>query len=478
MGFTQGLSGLRASSTSLDVIGNNIANASTVGFKMAQAQFADLYANSMHTVSANQVGIGVSVTRVQQQFTQGNVTPSANALDVAINGNGFFRFSDNGSIVYSRNGQLELTKDGYLVNAAGHRLTGYNVDATGVIQAGAALPIQISNEDIAPNITTNITSLLNLDSRDEMVDTASHPFDVNDPLSYNSATAIDVYDSLGNMHVLQTYYVRISNDSPSQWAVYGYTDGTYVDATGSTTEAGKVGIDRAATAEVLGSDAKISQDTDPMAPNYDTGVPAGTVLDPGTAANGYRPAQAAATYDIHPLGILEFDPYGKPTAGSDTIMSVTIPGINGAADMTPTIDFKGTTQYGSTFSVNDNQQDGYSSGRLTGFSMDEFGYIQGRYTNGETRALGQVVLTYFKNPNGLGAIGDNEWIETTASGAPVTGTPLSGPLGALKSYAIEESNVDLTEELVNMITAQRVYQANAQTIKTEDQIMNTLVNLR
>lgn len=449
MGFGQGLSGLKAAATSLDVIGNNIANASTVGFKAARAQFSDLYALTMHTAAANQVGIGTMVMRVQQQFIQGNVTPTDNALDIAINGNGFFRFSDQGTIVYSRNGQLEMTKDGYLVNGAGHKLTGYPVYENGELANGAPVEIQIPQEDLPPKITTKVDMLLNLDSRSDPVTTT--PFDPTDPTSYTDATAIDVYDSLGNMHVLQTYYVKVGPDKGQQgngtWAVYAFTDGYVVNDT----------------------------------------------IPPRTTAGG----------DPIPLGFLEFNEYGQPLGAyaSDVngnisykhptlgFPNLNIPGINGAANIpdpgaTPQpikdilLDYSGTSQYGSIFSVNDNQQDGYASGRLQGFSVDDYGYILGSYSNGKSRILGQVVLTNFRNPNGLAPIGDNEWVETLESGAPITGTPLSGPLGGLKSYSQEDSNVDLTEQLVEMITAQRVYQANAETIQTQDQIMQTLVNLR
>lgn len=456
MGFAQGLSGLKASATSLDVIGNNIANASTVGFKAARAQFSDLYALTMHTAAANQVGIGTMVMRVQQQFIQGNVTPTENAMDIAINGNGFFRFSDQGTIVYSRNGQLEMTKDGYLVNGAKHKLTGYPVYENGELANGAPVEIQIPQEDLKPKITTKVDVLLNLDSRNDPVRTT--PFDPTDPSSYTDATAIDVYDSLGNMHVLQTYYVKVGPDKGVQgnglWAIYGFTDGYVVND-------------------------KIDESLIP---------PQGERTKAGTPK---------------PLGFLEFDSYGTPVGaykanedgdkgekipGGISGFELAIPGINGAANIPdPTkvpevlnikLDYSGTSQYGSVFSVNDNQQDGYSSGRLQGFSVDDYGYIMGRYSNSETRILGRVVLTNFRNPNGLAPIGDNEWVETMESGAPITGTPLSGALGGLKSYSQEESNVDLTEQLVEMITAQRVYQANAETIQTQDQIMQTLVNLR
>ncbi|MDL2284688.1 flagellar hook protein FlgE [Oxalobacter sp. OttesenSCG-928-P03] len=440
MGFQQGLSGLKAASTSLDVIGNNIANASTVGFKQSTAQFSDIYALSMHTAAANQVGIGVSVMRVQQQFTQGNVTPSSQALDLAINGNGFFRFTDElGSVVYSRNGQLELTKEGYLVNGANHRLTGYMADDQGNIIPGAEQVIQLTMEYIDPKITNNVTSLLNFDSR-EAVPSAT-PFSINNPESFNHATAIDVYDSLGNMHVLQTFYVREGPDlgagiTESRWAVYAYVDGNYVDAAGNhSPDAGTVAplgyLD-------FGAD----------------GLPIGALDASGAELDGYGTDQAVLA------------------------LTVGVPAINGANAFSPKIDFSGTTQYGSNFAVNDNQQDGYASGRLTGFTVDDYGYVMGRYTNGETKTLAQICLVSFKNPNGLAPIGDNEWVETRESGAPIVGEPLTGMLGSINGYAIEESNVDLTEELVDMIVAQRVYQANAQTIKTEDQIMQTLVNLR
>ena len=427
MGFQQGLSGLRASSTSLDVIGNNIANASTVGFKAAHAQFSDIYARTMHTAAANQVGIGTMVMRVQQQFTQGNMAPSANSLDLAINGNGFFRFSDKGTILYSRNGQLELTKDGYLVNGVGHRLTGYMVAENGTLIPGAPVDIQLGTEMIDPNSTTSVMTVLNLDSREFPID-ASIDFDPTDAASYNHATAIDVYDSLGNMHVLQLYYRKTAPPAGGmgngQWDVYAvrpYWDENLVPP---------------------GPNPGYIPDVDPPIP----------VLD------------------------LEFDRAGIPVSG----MSVpfTIPGINGANDIDLVFDLAGTTQFGSRFAVSDNQQNGYAPGNLTGFSVDDYGFVLGRYSNGQTRILAQVMLTHFRNPNGLASIGDNEWAETMESGAPINGTPLSGPFGSVRAYYVEESNVDLTHQLIEMIIAQRVYQANAQTIKTQDQIMQTLVNLR
>jgi flagellar hook protein FlgE len=143
-----------------------------------------------------------------------------------------------------------------------------------------------------------------------------------------------------------------------------------------------------------------------------------------------------------------------------------------------TFDLTGTTQYGASFGVNNLTQDGFTSGRLAGFNVSDEGIVVGRYTNGISRNLAQVVLADFRNSQGLKPLGGNQWEETSESGLAIVGAPNTGPLGVLQSAAVEDSNVDLTEELVNMITAQRVYQANAQTIKTQDQVLQTLVNLR
>lgn len=404
MSFQQGLSGLNAASKSLEVIGNNVANAGTVGFKQSQAQFADVYASSLTGSGASQVGIGTKVAQVAQQFTQGNITASNNPLDIAINGGGFFRLSDNGAVTYSRNGQFQLDKSGYIVNANGSRLTGYTVNAAGVLSTGAPADLMINTSDIAPKVTTTANAVLNLDSGSAIPTTT--PFSISDPTSYNNATSVSVYDSLGNSHTLQTFYVKTAANT---WDVYASSDGVAISAA--------------------------------------------------------------------PVGNLVFGTDGALLSGSPVAISV--PATTGAATpFTVSVDYAGTTQYGATFSVNSLKQDGYASGKLNGFNTSGDGTIVGRYTNGQSAVLGQVVLSNFTNPNGLQPLGNNVWAETATSGAPLVGTPGSGPLGVLQSSATEESNVDLTAELVNMITAQRNYQANAQTIKTQDQILQTLVNLR
>lgn len=410
MGFQQGLSGLNAASKSLDVIGNNVSNANTVGFKESQAQFADVYANSLTGAGASQIGIGTKVAVVAQQFTQGNISASNNPLDVAINGGGFFRMSNNGTITYARNGQFQLDKSGYIINATGARLTGYTANANGVLSTGAPADLNINTSDLTPQTTTKVKAVLNLDSGSTVPVTT--PFNMADPTTYNSSTAVSVYDSLGNAHTLQTFYVKTGANA---WNVYAANDGVPI---------------------------------------------------------GYVPPAAPV-----PVGSLAFATDGSLIPAPPFAVPLTV-GTGATSPFTVSVDYTGTSQYGSAFSVNALKQDGYTSGRLAGFSISADGTIVGRYTNGQSATLGQVVLANFTNPNGLQSLGNNLWTDTAASGPALVGTPNSGSLGVLQSSAVEDSNVDLTAELVNMITAQRNYQANAQTIKTQDQVLQTLVNLR
>jgi flagellar hook protein FlgE len=408
MSFQQGLSGLNAASKNLEVIGNNVANASTVGFKQSRAEFADVYANSLTGSGASQIGIGTKLATVAQQFTQGNISSTSNSLDVAINGGGFFRMSNNGAITYTRNGQFQMDKDGYIVNASNDRVTGYTASSTGVLSTGSPAEININTADIPPVVSTEVTGTLNLDSTKTALTAAG--FDPNDPTTYHNSTAITVYDSLGNQHALQSYFVKTGSGT---WNVYNTVDGV------STTV-----------------------------------LPAPTATMTFTGS-GTAPTSVPATPTVS----------FTPTTGATGPQSIAL-------------DYSNSTQFGSAFSVTSPTQDGYSSGILAGFNISKNGEIIGRYTNGQSQTLGQVVLANFTNPNGLQQLGNNSWSESASSGPAVVGAPTTGGLGVLQSSAVEDSNTDLTAELVNMITAQRVYQANAQTIKTQDQVLQTLVNLR
>ncbi|OHC82425.1 MAG: flagellar hook protein FlgE, partial [Sideroxydans sp. RIFOXYB12_FULL_59_6] len=228
MSFQQGLSGLNASAKHLDTIGNNVANANTIGFKQSQAQFADLYATSLAGSGAVQVGTGVKIANVAQQFTQGNITNTSNSMDTAISGQGFFRMVDqNGGISYSRNGQFQLDKNGYIVNSQGHQVSGY-MATNGIITAAQPVPIQIIAADLTPKATSKIALGLNLDQR--MALPTITPFDPNNPQSYNSSTSLTVYDSQGASHVASMYFAKTA---PNTWSSYLTVDGNQVPAAGT-----------------------------------------------------------------------------------------------------------------------------------------------------------------------------------------------------------------------------------------------------
>ena len=419
MGFQQGLSGLNASSKNLDVIGNNIANANTYGAKVSRAEFADVYASALGGTE-NAVGVGTTVAAVAQQFTQGNITTTDNPLDLAINGTGFFEVSSaGGAISYSRNGAFKVDDSGYIVNDQQQRLMGYPADATGTVIPGSAKALQMPTAGITPATTTQVTMEMNLDSRSATtLPSSGSPIDFSDPTTYNNATSQTVYDAKGQDVSLTYYFQKAGNDS---WNVYVAANGLAVATSGGNP------------------------------------APSTTITFP---TNGGSPTA--------PVGTVAVDiPSVTNSAGATTVP------ITGVA-----LDLSGATEYGSGFGVTNLKQDGYASGQLIGVQVDASGVIDAQYSNGQTKPAGQLELANFRNPQGLQPTGGNSWIQSVASGAPIVGVPGSGNLGVLQAGALEESNVDLSSELVNMITAQRDYQANAQTIKTEDQIMQTIVNLR
>ena len=420
MSFQQGLSGLNATNKHLEIIGNNIANSNTFGAKVSRAEFADMYAASLNGTGANNVGIGVNLQSVSQQFTQGNITTTQNPMDLAINGPGFFQVTDGRNpVTYSRNGQFKVDREGFIVNNNGDKLVGYMADANGVILPGAAVPLQLPTSGIAPEQTTRIDVEMNLDARLAVTAPAAAPLvDFQDPTTFNNATSLTVYDAKGQDIALTYYFQKSATDV---WNVYA-------TANGST---------------VLGTDA------DPQ--------PIATVT---YAADGSGPTSLA--------GPIVFD----IPASTNAVGAVTLP-LTGLE-----FNLGQTTQYGSPYGVTDMSQDGFSAGMLTTLAVEYDGTVMARYSNGESKPAGQIELATFRNPQGLQPLGGNGWGATVAAGDPVLGVPSQGSLGILQAGALEESNIDLTGELVAMITAQRTYQANAQTIKTQDQVLQTLVNLR
>ena len=425
MGFAQGVSGLTAAAANLDVIGNNISNSGTVGYKSASVQFANVYAGSA-------LGLGTKIAGVFQDFSPGAVQTSTKPLDVAIiNGDGFFRLTNPvGEISYSRNGQFDVDKNGYVVNAGGLRLTGYEVGANGALAGGSPVALKLSLAPMTPVATQNITAQFNIDARAKVP--ATTPFKASDSTTYNYSNSVTMFDSLGNSHELSTFFVKTATNS---WATYATADGWPLDAGG----------------------AKVAA----VAP----------ATTPPSAING---GTALTT------GVLGFTATGTLTGA--TPVKININGLdfnNGASVMNVAVDITGTTQFGVANDVRKMIPDGYATGLLTTLAVNKDGTITGKYSNQQATTLGQIVLSSFVNQNGLQTKGDNVWAETATSGPPLTGTPGSGSkLGALVGGATEASNVDLTSELVNLIIAQRTYQANAQTVKTQDQVVQTLMNMR
>lgn len=421
MAFSQAVSGLNAAATNLDVIGNNIANSATYGFKSGSVSFADMFAGS-------KVGLGVKVAGITQDFGDGTTTNTGRGLDVAISQNGFFRMVDtNGSVYYSRNGQFKLDQNRNLVNMQGMQLTGYPATGTPpTIQEGAnPVGLSIPNTLMAAKLTSQASMQINLNSSDKVPDIKT--FDATNSASYNKKGSITVYDTLGNSHDMNVFYVKTADN---KWDVY--TQDSSV-AGSKAIRAGAVNFNENGTID---------------------GVSLADATNPGNPALD--------------------DPSSNPPQ-----FSITTGALNGADPVKFDFSLLNSMQQntGSNNIVAANQN-GYKPGDLVSYQINEDGTVVGNYSNEQNQLLGQIVLSNFANPEGLSSEGNNVWAATNASGVALLGTAGSGNFGTLTNGALEASNVDLSKELVNMIVAQRNYQSNAQTIKTQDQILNTLVNLR
>ncbi len=493
MSFNIGLSGLRAATSDLNVTGNNIANAGTAGFKQSRAEFADLYASSMLSSGSNPIGSGVLLSDVSQLFSQGNINYTQNSLDLAINGSGFFRTSNNGDISYTRAGYFGTDREGFIVNNFGHNLQGYGVDANGNLQNGIIGNLKIETASQAPRSTSTITQPFNLNStesvpvlRQSAYDTAyqtafngvllpgnpnptpaeiaaataaatpaelaaanaagatagttaaNASFNPADPTSYNRSTSVNIYDAQGNAHSFTQYFVKTGANN---WDVKILVDGR-----------------------------------NPLDPTSTQALSAGVTFDASGKMQAIDPANLSAGLTVAPDGSINMNGW-VPAAPTNAEGTTWAP--NGsAASAAIKFDFRGSTQFNSTFSVAKVVQDGYSTGELAGLEIDETGVLFARYTNGQTKVQGQLVLANFANMQGLTPVGKTAWVQSSESGEPVIGTPKSGTLGTLQAGALEDSNVELSDQLVNLIVAQRNYQANAKTIETESAITQTIINLR
>jgi flagellar hook protein FlgE len=422
MSFQTGLSGLNASAKNLDVIGNNIANSNTVGAKSSRAEFAAVVASAIGPSGGGGAaggGIGVEVSTVSQQFSQGTINITGNNLDCAINGGGFFELTlKDGSAAYTRDGQFKLDSKGNLITNSGASVMGFTTDVSGNTTSTSISPLVVpTGAPIAANATTAVTAQFNLDARAAIA--TPMPIAVGTPIvpPYTTyGTTMNGFDSQGVIVPIKLYFIKTDVDS---WDIY---------------------------------------DGDPAAAAPDTG---------------------------NNLGALGFDSSGNidPAVVTGPLiltLKSTNPnmGLNGDGTFDVELDVSKATQYGTSFAISDLTQDGYTAGTLTGISISEQGVITTRYSNGQSQATGQIALADFRNVQGLKPVGQGNWVESTTSGQPIQGAPGQGNFGTINSGSLESSNVDLTAELVAMMTAQRDYQANAQTIKTQDTVLQTLVNLR
>ena len=418
MPFNIALSGLNAASTDLEVTGNNIANAATNGFKESRAEFADVYANSIVDNSNTAAGGGVRVSRIAQQFAQGSVDFTSSSLDLAITGEGFFVLEDtDGTQFFTRAGAYSADRNGFVVNHADQRLQVYPavVGSNGQTTFNTGVLSDLQ----LPTTPSSPQATQNVTAGLNLdanlpIVAAATPFDPTDSDTYNSSTSTSVYDSLGNAHTATFYFRRQNPATANTWDSYLFVDNTQVQFGGANN-------------------------------------PAPLTFD----ANGAMIAPAG--------GIVTMDAFD--------------PG-NGAAPINLALDYAQSTQFGAGFAVNNLSQDGFSSGRLAGVSIDGEGVVFARYTNGTSSSVGKVALAKFNNSQGLNQVGDTNWAETFASGSGQLGEAGTSSFGQIQSGALESSNVDIAEQLVNLITAQRNFQANAEVISTADTITQTIINIR
>lgn len=393
MSYEIAATGLNAVNEQLDGISNNIANAGTVGYKSMTTEFSAMYAGSQ--------AMGVSVAGTAQSISRGgSMVSTGNALDMAINNDGFFVTCDSaGNVSYTRAGSFHTDKDGYIVNSTGDYLQGYPVDESGTLQTGTVTDLQIQTGNIPASATDSMTFTANFCAEDAAIDTAAVPFDPTNVESYNDSYTTTVYDSLGNEHSVAQYFTKTADNT---WEVHYSFDG------------------------------EVQSTTTP----------------------------------------LTFDASGQLVSpASPTPMTFEAPG---AEDITMTFDYSACTQYGSEFAVATNAANGYASAQQNGVQVDPDGKVYATYSNGERMLQGQVVLATFPNENGLEAVSGTAWVQTGESGTPLLGVPGEGSCGTLSTGMLESSNVDITGELVELMTAQRNYQANTKVISASSELDQAL----
>ena len=422
MSFATSFSGLQAAQTDLSTISHNLANVVTNGFKKSRSEFADVIASNVALNPTQAIGSGTVVKANRQQFSQGSLVQTQSTLDLAISGDGFFATKqklDSSAVNYTRNGSFLVSASRYIVDSQGGLLQGYPVDGSGAVISSAlnsVISVRLPATSGTPVATSAVAVAVNLPAATTLPTVAT--FDRFNPASYNQSVATTVYDSEGKARTLTTYYRRdtvATVASPtSNWSAFSYVGDQQMAVGGSTN-------------------------------------PATLIFDNG----------GILTSPLAPITFDSFTPSGSPTSQS---LSLSFSAA--------------TRQLAGAFNVISKTQDGVAVGELQGVTVDAEGFIRASFSNGESQILAKVALANFANPSGLRQLGNSYWSSTGLSGEPLFGEASINGFGGLLGGTIERSNVDTTEELVGLITAQRNFQANAKALDTANQLSQTIFNIR
>ena len=459
MSFNIALSGLNAAQKDLDVTSNNIANVNTVGFKESRAEFVDVYAASLLASGSTKVGDGVLTSDVAQQFSQGSIQFTNNALDLAITGNGFFATVpelDSLESSYTRAGQFKLNNDNFVVNSQGGHLLGFPVNPDGTsasVSLSTAEPIRIPTASGAPTETSEVDIRMNLPAGDSYITNTPGNFDPDDPLTYNNSTSITIFDSLGDSHIMTYFFIKDDPaTNPNEWIVFSAVDGEVInlqDPNGDATASNRLG----------------GMTSGPLAP---TGVIGGRLTF--NASGDFLSQQP----DVADGGMVTENFTNYLPNGADTNQTV---GIDFNLDPNSPNPNE-PTQFASSFEVTALSQDGLAVGRLTGIDIGSDGLVRATYSNGTSQPLSRIALVNFSNEQGLSQVGNTGWKESILSGEALAGEGGTGTFGTINSSALEQANVNLTSELINLISAQRNFQANSRALEVDNQLNQTILQIR
>ena len=441
--LSAGTTGLEAASLELSVVGDNIANANTVGFKGGRAAFMDALTQTV-IGGTGEIGLGARLESVQKILTQGALNSTGIATDLALQGNGFFivKGNHNGQTAnfFTRAGQFTVDKDGFMVNLEGLKVQGFPADAAGALSAQPG-DLLVGTASAQPRATASIQVKANLQSDAAVIPVvapATTAFDPANPgATSNFSTSMTVYDTLGSAHAVQVFFTKTATAATgNSWTWNAMTDGGGLQ--GGTAGTLQVIAGGDLTFDTAG---RLASDT-PLATNATTFLPLGANAPQPLTFNFGDPLTAG----------------GAPVAGATGLL--------------------GVSQFAAPSASTFIGQDGFGSGQLASVRIDPTGNINGVFTNGQTRTLGQVAVAAFSGPDRMERVGGNLFQQSQASGQPVIGAPGAGGRASIISGSLEQSNVDLAEQFVRLIAAQRAFQANSKTITTADQLLSELIAIK